>query len=81
MSRLRYGEVTAAPDASGFGRVLIADADRLVWFQPERFAAPWPVPEAGDRVGVYHDEMSVGREWRAVWVIGRGTATYTFSGD
>lgn len=80
MNRLYFGIVTTAPDAYGFGTVLFAGAARRVYFQPERFTTPWPIPVADDRVAVYHDQASQGREWQAVWCIGRGAPTYEWAG-
>lgn len=76
MSGIGFGEVTAAPDGDGFGQVRIGGVARRCYFAPERFAAPWPVPEVDQRVAVAPGTP----QYHALWLIGQGAATYEYAG-
>jgi len=80
MSRLMFAVVTTAPDAFGFGVAQFGDASRRFYCDPTRFAGAFAPPEVGERIAVYHDIMTVGREWVAVWKIRGGTPTYQWGG-
>lgn len=73
-----WATVVAAPGGDGFGLVLVGHETRRAWFNPTRFAAPWPVPAPGDRVALDTTDAR-GREAHAVWVIGRGAPTYVYT--
>lgn len=73
---IKYGVLTTAIDGQGFAQVSFSDAARLVYFDPLRFAAPWPVPAVADRVAVAPGTP----QWVCLWAIGAGTATYEYSG-
>jgi hypothetical protein len=76
MNRLAFGLCTVAPDAYGFGRATVGDAERRFYADPTRFTGVFAPP----RVALYHDTVTAGREWVCLYAIGRGAPTYSFSG-
>ena len=71
MNQTNFATVVTPPGVDGWGTVTVADQTRACYFAPNRFAAPWPVPIAGDRVLV----TSNGNSLTALWLIGKGTPT------
>ncbi len=76
MSAIVFGSVVVEPDSNGIMVVSMNDASRMVAVNPARFASPWYTPVVDDVVAV-----SPGTPfWTLLWVAGRGTATYVYSG-
>lgn len=69
MNGQRIAVVVTPPDATGWGAVSYGGEQRQCWFKPSRFAAPYPVPLADDRVYV---TFGAGRRIEAVWLLGKG---------
>lgn len=76
MNEIVFGVVATPPDGQGFGQVLIGGTTRRVYFHPARFGGGWATPVAGDRVALAPGTP----QWHALWLIGRGAASYAFGG-
>jgi hypothetical protein len=81
MSGTRFGVIVAVPDADGFGLVAFGDAQRRIYFAPERFtsaeavAAGWPTPQAGDTVEIVPGTP----QDHAKWIVKKGSPAYTYT--
>lgn len=74
---LHFGTLATAM-IGGFALVDFPTERRRVYFAPARFTAPWPVPGVADRVAV--EIRGSGGEAHALWVLGAGVPSYTYSG-
>lgn len=76
MSSVIFGQVITPPDGAGLAVVSVQDAARMVYCAPTRFASPFYVPITDDIIAVAPGTPF----WTALFVVGRGTASYVYSG-